>query len=301
MNNGSNSHHDLATLLDLLSLKGQKAKLFSEILRHPGIRAPRLSELTNIPQNKVYQLLDDLSARKLIMIAETHPKKYWPCDLNGILADKKAHFTKKVSEFDTMQTKIADLMQTLQFESEEMDQRKHPPFITSYDLVVGSPTQIFQELNSYIIQARKTLHFFGDWNLYVVGVKEGVTDTIEQLLKCYPIQISQIIVFNEDLLMNLPQQQIQFIQSRDGKMKNRINYYMINRSALRYGFVIIDSLLIGFFFENPLLRTFCLGLFLESRHICNEFLKMFRTTNEKAHKSFQEMLQYHPELMKKLI
>ncbi|RLI63538.1 MAG: hypothetical protein DRO88_09665 [Promethearchaeia archaeon] len=301
MSIGSNSHHDLATLLDLLSLKGQKAKLFSEILRHPGISAPRLGELTNIPQNKVYQLLDDLSAGELIMIAETHPKQYWPCDLKGILAEKKAHLTKKVSEFDDMQVRIADLMQTLQFESEEMDKRKHPPFITSYDLVVGSPTEIFQELNSYIIQAQKTLHFVGDWNLYKVGVKEGVTDTIERLLKDNSIEISQIIVFNEDLLMNLPQHQIQFIQSREEKLKNRTNYYMINPSLLRYGFVIIDSLLIGFFFENPLLRTFCLGLFLESRYICNEFLKMFRITNKKAHKSFQEMLKYHPELMKKLI
>ncbi|WP_457557533.1 helix-turn-helix domain-containing protein [Candidatus Harpocratesius sp.] len=296
-----NSHHDLSTLLNLLALKGQKAKLFSEILRHPGMSASRLGELTCIPQNKVYQLLEDLYAGELVMITETHPKQYWPCDLNGVLEEKKTFLNKKVSEFDTMQMKIADLMQTLQFEAEEMDQRKHPPFITSYDLVVGSPSRIFQELNTYLIQARKTLHFLGDWNLYEVGVREGVTNTIEQLLVNHPIQISQIIVFPEALLMDLPWQQIQFIQSRDGKMKNRTNYYMINRSALRYGFIIIDSLIIGFFFENPLLQTFCLGLFLESRHICSEFLKMFKTTHRKAHKSFQEMLQYHPELVKKSI
>ncbi|MEM4662611.1 MAG: helix-turn-helix domain-containing protein [Candidatus Diapherotrites archaeon] len=108
---------NLIMLFQELGLTEYEAKTLSALTKLKEVKAPELSRIAEVPKTRIYDVLDDLASKNLVIKLQGRPKRYMAKEpeevLNILIEEKKKSFAELINNAekakDTLKTaKIAE-------------------------------------------------------------------------------------------------------------------------------------------------------------------------------------------------
>lgn len=94
--------------LSLLGLNSYESNIYTTLLEHPGSTAAQIAKHSQVPQNRVYDVVENLIAKKLVFLIPEKTKRYAPESPEQLHALVQA----KEKELKSVKKKLDDLRTT---------------------------------------------------------------------------------------------------------------------------------------------------------------------------------------------
>ncbi|MHA1791278.1 MAG: TrmB family transcriptional regulator [Promethearchaeota archaeon] len=263
---------DIHSILGLLGLKGNKAEVYKVVLRYPGLNANQIQKYSQVPKNKIYQILDDLITRKIIFYANTRPKIYWPEDLKKIISIKQESIERELEDIIELRANVGEILQNFinsnQYTANHGLNKENIAIIKSD---VGDVSQIFKILLEFIDNARHSVFFMGDFEDFVDGIQFGITQKVNELIE-RGVEIKQIMWLVPSFFRKENIENLRFLYTRE-RLEGRKTYFYINPYKFNIGIVIIDKEIIGIMLRNPAFNKISFSVYIHSKKLINDFYR----------------------------
>lgn len=107
---GNIQEYDVNSFLEKLGLTEYEAKTLSALFRLKEAEAPDISRLAQVPKTRVYDVLDRLAKRNLVIEIHGRPKRYMSMDagkvFSSLLEEKKKELSALEKEADSLKETI---------------------------------------------------------------------------------------------------------------------------------------------------------------------------------------------------
>jgi len=147
----------LLTHLQSLNFTQYESKAYLALLKQSGVTGYELAKKSGIPASKIYQVLNRLIEKEVIIALDTVPVKYAPIPPAEILYRLRANF---MHTLDTISPKLA-----------EMYQQQHSS--DNYIWNVSGRPAIINKVNDFINQAVKKIHL-SVWDEEIEEIRDSL-------------------------------------------------------------------------------------------------------------------------------
>jgi len=97
---------NMISLLQSIGFSQYEAKAYLALLQQSNVTGYELAKNSGIPASKVYQIINRLIERELILVIDSEPKKYIPLPPNEILGRLKNDYLGTLDELDRKLNKV---------------------------------------------------------------------------------------------------------------------------------------------------------------------------------------------------
>jgi len=101
---------ELVDVLRLLGLSEYESKAYSALLLKGHSKASHISKEAEVPQSKIYEVLEKLAEKRLVEVYDVRPKEFKPISPNAMLT---AMIQEKEAEINQIKSKVSSMLKML--------------------------------------------------------------------------------------------------------------------------------------------------------------------------------------------
>lgn len=154
---------NIISLLQTLGFTQYESQAYLALLQQSNVTGYELAKNSGIPPSKIYQILNKLIDREMVLVIDSEPKKYLPIRPDKILGRLKDEYLETVDELSNKLNKVY---------AEEALADNYIWHITDYE-------QIIRKLRQFIEEARNTI-YLSVWDDEVDEIREALHNAFKK-------------------------------------------------------------------------------------------------------------------------
>jgi sugar-specific transcriptional regulator TrmB len=181
----------MVSRLKELDLSTHEAMAYVTLLTHSNMTAGGLCKETGIPDSKIYNALDGLSKKGMLVVQRGNPNIYRPVPPKEAVASLKQQMTEAFNEKMIEADVLVDVL-TPMYESAEKSEELEVAYI------IRGQKNIINRMKALIEAARKEITIFVPYPAVLRDLKESLTEAREKRRVKLNIAVTQEVFEKED-------------------------------------------------------------------------------------------------------
>lgn len=170
----------LVSRLKGLDLSTHEALTYVTLLSLPGVAASRICQETGIPDSKIYQALEGLTKREMIVVQRGNPNIYMPISPNDAISNLKLQLTQSFHERIREADTLVDMLTPIYEDTERSGE-----FEIAY--IIRGQNNIIKRMKTLIDSARREITIFIAYPEVFRGVRGSL---IEARKRNIPLKVA---------------------------------------------------------------------------------------------------------------
>jgi sugar-specific transcriptional regulator TrmB len=181
----------MVSRLKCLGLSTHEALTYTTLLSIPGVAASRVCQETGIPDSKIYQALDGLTKKGMIVVQRGNPNIYMPLSPGDAISSLKVQLTQafheRMSEADTLVDMLAPIYEGAERSGE---------YEIAY--IIRGQSNIIKRMKALIESAKREITIFIAYPEVFRGVKSSLIEARRERKVRLRIALAKEVLEKED-------------------------------------------------------------------------------------------------------